>query len=409
MNAHCYELSNEMLFDSDIRYDELLNAFDVLVSDYSSIVFDYLILDRPVVYLIPDYEEYSEKKGFVFNNIDAFMPGDKTFSFDEFLTGLNEALKKPEKYKKQREFVLDYRFDFRDDNAARRCFNTIINYKIPDKKEEHKAEYLIPDIPTAAQMLKPYISDEYVLIDSSRAIPDNLSPEKATADYKRTYLYITEEKPDEYRRLSGHSATEIYDIESYYGFVKCINVKPVIVEGGVDFDFFNFPNISVNNNKRPRIGFAGIIDVRIYFAMIQCICDALGFCDIILAGQIYGTYPEWLDSFENLYYIETSYDKIPDMIYSFDVALLPFYDRFQNKIPSELFWYLACGKQVVASDMKRLPKCKAIYKSISISDAIANVKRALEHKDDLEIKEAAVDTAKGYDWKNIAGYLMRRL
>lgn len=49
-----------------MRYTEILNAFDVMISDYSSIVFDYLLLDRPVIYLIPDYEEYRSQRGFVF-------------------------------------------------------------------------------------------------------------------------------------------------------------------------------------------------------------------------------------------------------------------------------------------------------------------------------------------------------
>jgi CDP-glycerol glycerophosphotransferase len=34
-------------------------ASDVLVTDYSSIMFDYLELGRPIVLFLPDYEEYS--------------------------------------------------------------------------------------------------------------------------------------------------------------------------------------------------------------------------------------------------------------------------------------------------------------------------------------------------------------
>ena len=33
-------------------------AADVLVTDYSSIMFDYAVLDRPIVLHIPDWEEY---------------------------------------------------------------------------------------------------------------------------------------------------------------------------------------------------------------------------------------------------------------------------------------------------------------------------------------------------------------
>lgn len=43
--------------------NELLKCVDVLVSDYSSITVDYLILDRPVVLYVPDYEEYRAERG----------------------------------------------------------------------------------------------------------------------------------------------------------------------------------------------------------------------------------------------------------------------------------------------------------------------------------------------------------
>ena len=86
-----FELTDNMLFDADVRYTEILNAFDVMISDYSSIVFDYLLLDRPVIYLIPDYEEYRSQRGFVFRNIDSYMPGDKAFDFRQMLDALQRV------------------------------------------------------------------------------------------------------------------------------------------------------------------------------------------------------------------------------------------------------------------------------------------------------------------------------
>ena len=86
LSEDCFELTDKTLFENDIRYDELLNVFDVMISDYSSIAYDFLILNRPIVYLIPDYEEYKSEKGFVFHNIDMFMPGEKVFGFEELLS-----------------------------------------------------------------------------------------------------------------------------------------------------------------------------------------------------------------------------------------------------------------------------------------------------------------------------------
>lgn len=43
---------------------ELLVCADVLITDYSSIFFEYLLLDRPIVFFAPDYEAYARDRGF---------------------------------------------------------------------------------------------------------------------------------------------------------------------------------------------------------------------------------------------------------------------------------------------------------------------------------------------------------
>ncbi|MBO4337197.1 MAG: CDP-glycerol glycerophosphotransferase family protein, partial [Lachnospiraceae bacterium] len=43
---------------------ELLCAADVMITDYSSCVWDYAFLERPCVLFVPDKEEYVEKTGF---------------------------------------------------------------------------------------------------------------------------------------------------------------------------------------------------------------------------------------------------------------------------------------------------------------------------------------------------------
>src|SRR5204863_8625870 len=54
--------------------EELCLAADVLVTDYSSIMFDYAVLDRPIVIHAPDWDEYRERRGTYFDLI-AEPPG----------------------------------------------------------------------------------------------------------------------------------------------------------------------------------------------------------------------------------------------------------------------------------------------------------------------------------------------
>lgn len=402
MSSHCYELTDDMLFDNDIRYDELLNAFDLMISDYSSIVFDYLLLDRPVVYLIPDYEEYRASKGFVFNNIDYYMPGQKVYNFCELIAAIKNGLSNPKLGSIERQNVLNQRFDFVDSDSAKRCYETIISYQEVEQKKDSKI-YKERLLPSSAEMIEKYIPEDILVIDS-------LS-EKIVAQDDKTSLYITEEVPDEYRSVSKRASTDIADLSYYYKIKNMPNVKIGVVAGGVDNNHFSAEEICQSKeNQKVRIGFAGTIDCRIYFAMVQYICEAFPDYEVVFYGDVFGEYPAWLDGYDNLKYMgQVSYDKLPEVIRTFDVAILPFYGEYQQRVPNELFQYLASGKQVVTSNMSELPECEAIYRSASVADAVANVKKALGERNNEEISNSAKRIAKTRDWKIIANEMISTL
>ncbi len=46
--------------------NELLSAVDILITDYSSIYFDYLLTDRPILFYMPDYKSYESARGIYF-------------------------------------------------------------------------------------------------------------------------------------------------------------------------------------------------------------------------------------------------------------------------------------------------------------------------------------------------------
>lgn len=401
MGSNCFELTDEMLFNADIRYGEILNAFDVMISDYSSIAYDFLVLDRPIVYLLPDYEEYRKSRGFVFQNIDYYMPGQKAFCFPELLSALSTAFASPDDYAEERQNVRMQRFDFMDDRSAERCYQTIMEFE-PLK---HDTPYVSPPslkMPSSAMQLQPYVRDgNIVLIDSTQLIPCHEQLLESCRNGKRG-IYVTGEIPNEYRRLSGKNSYKIADLEFYYKIQNEPSISIAFVEGGVDYCKFSSEPKCVKPSNKIRIGYAGTIDNRIYFMMVKYLCEAFPDCEIVFAGDIIGDYPGWLRGYDNLRYIEASYDELPDVIHTFDVAILPFFGGHKKTVPTELFQYLACGKLVVTSDMPNLPVCDAIYISKSISDSVTQVKMALEHRFDQLIMEAGRQIAQEADWERIA-------
>ena len=54
----------------DIPTPELFSAADVLISDYSSLIFEYALLRKPFVLFMPDYDEYVKSRGFYVDPAD---------------------------------------------------------------------------------------------------------------------------------------------------------------------------------------------------------------------------------------------------------------------------------------------------------------------------------------------------
>ncbi len=66
------------------RVEDLYLAADVLVTDYSSAMFDYAVLDRPIVIYAPDWDMYRLTRG-VYFDITAEAPGPVVRTFAELL------------------------------------------------------------------------------------------------------------------------------------------------------------------------------------------------------------------------------------------------------------------------------------------------------------------------------------
>ncbi len=56
----------DCLIPNDITSNELLSIVDVLITDYSSIAFDFMVTGRPIVYYLSDYDEYRRERGLYF-------------------------------------------------------------------------------------------------------------------------------------------------------------------------------------------------------------------------------------------------------------------------------------------------------------------------------------------------------
>jgi len=84
-NIDKFSSDRVQLINNDIVEDimDVINIFDLLITDYSSIYIDFLLTEKPVLFLPYDKEEYTKLRGFNFDYASV-TPGPKPNSFKEF-------------------------------------------------------------------------------------------------------------------------------------------------------------------------------------------------------------------------------------------------------------------------------------------------------------------------------------
>lgn len=114
----CY-VSEELLECSDLQLAELMGVCDGLISDYSSAAVDFMLLDRPMAYVLTDFGAYNEKRGFVFEDPLLYMPGEKVYNFRQLLEYLEHVSQNEDLWKEERNRLMAVMHN-KTDNYCRR-------------------------------------------------------------------------------------------------------------------------------------------------------------------------------------------------------------------------------------------------------------------------------------------------
>lgn len=99
-------VTDELLREKDVLLYRLVGICDALISDYSSIAVDYLLLDRPLAFVLTDYQRYQDTRGFVFENPLDYMPGEKVFTFRQLLEFFTHVKEGQDLFREERRRLL---------------------------------------------------------------------------------------------------------------------------------------------------------------------------------------------------------------------------------------------------------------------------------------------------------------
>lgn len=88
-----YDLSRYNGFYMDLSQNrdinDLLLVTDILITDYSSVIFDYLLVNKPIIYYAYDLEEYSADRG-IYYDFEDYVYGEVAVTQDELVTAIKK-------------------------------------------------------------------------------------------------------------------------------------------------------------------------------------------------------------------------------------------------------------------------------------------------------------------------------
>lgn len=112
------------------KYDDIARLYlisDILITDYSSVFFDYANLNRPMLFFTYDLEKYrSVLRGF-YMDVEEELPGPMLFDTDEIIDAVKNIDDVQEKYKEKYDLFREKYCAWEDGHASEKVVEAVFN------------------------------------------------------------------------------------------------------------------------------------------------------------------------------------------------------------------------------------------------------------------------------------------
>lgn len=118
--SHLSVYSHDEFENSEYDVYTLMAQSDGMIGDYSSMSMQYLLMDHPMAFVVPDLEDYGKTRGFVFEHPEDYMGGHIIKTKGEFWKFLDDFANDRDIYKKKRHWVCNQVYKYHDANSCER-------------------------------------------------------------------------------------------------------------------------------------------------------------------------------------------------------------------------------------------------------------------------------------------------
>lgn len=179
--------------------------------------------------------------------------------------------------------------------------------------------------------------------------------------------------------------------------------KPkLVVENGVDFDFFNR---GCDSEQRTGLVYVGAVDFRFDIEFVITLAKSLPGEKIDIYGPV-SIDIQACKHVSNLRFLgKLNYEKVPDALCKYKFGLLPLNDHPANigRSPMKLYEYQAAGLLCLVPNIGKYESlaCETISTYKNVNESISLIK-AYNHRKRYEYLESSQKLAKKEDWRTKA-------
>jgi len=132
--TNIHYISNRVLLEKHVILYQLIGCCDMLLSDLSSVIYDYLLLDRPIGLLTKNFDKY--ERGFLVENVLGFLPGVSIGDYNELIEFITDTINGKDEMKERRKEVCKMVNKLPAGNYCEEFFNMFFESQINNKGEK---------------------------------------------------------------------------------------------------------------------------------------------------------------------------------------------------------------------------------------------------------------------------------
>ena len=107
--SHLLFLTDDILAKEGIQLYEILGKSDALLTDYSTVVWDYLVVDKPVGFILDDIELYEKSCGFNVTDVKDLLKGEHIYNKQQLIQFIQHVLEEKDEYQHDRRLQIEKR------------------------------------------------------------------------------------------------------------------------------------------------------------------------------------------------------------------------------------------------------------------------------------------------------------